>query len=345
MRVILFKLIGVLVLVGSFTLGWFYMDYQGFKAEPLGEVPEGHEITIEPGMGLNTVSKRLEGEGVIRSARYFRWMARLEGRGSGIKAGTYRITAGTTPPVLLRQMMEGRVAQFSLTLVEGWNIHQVIEAVQHSADLKQTLRGLTDAQVMARLGRPGEHPEGRFFPETYNFPRGLTDLAFLQRARRLMEERLAYEWEHREPNLPYQSAYQALIMASIVEKETGLASERRQIAGVFIRRLKKGMRLQTDPTVIYGLGIGFDGNLRRRDLLAENPYNTYRNKGLPPTPIAMPGGDAIHAALHPAPGNTLYFVAKGDGSHHFSATLEEHNRAVVKYQLRGKARPFSSSPK
>jgi UPF0755 protein len=265
-------------------------------------------------------------------------------RGARIQAGTYRIMTGTTPPALLKQIVEGRVAQFGLTLVEGWNIYQVMDAIERSDSLKHTLRGMSNAQIMERLGRPAEHPEGRFFPETYKFPKGLTDLAFLQRAYRLMEERLAYEWEQREPGLPYKSPYEALIMASIVEKETGLASERRQIAGVFVRRLKKGMRLQTDPTVIYGLGVGFDGNLRRRDLLADNPYNTYRKAGLPPTPIAMPGADAIHAALHPAPGNALYFVARGDGSHHFSATLEEHNGAVIKYQLKGKPRPFSSSP-
>jgi len=344
MRVILFKMFGILLLMGSLAGGWVYMDYSSFREEPLQVAPQGYEFTIEPGTGLATVAQRLEADGLIRSGRYFRWMGRWSGRAARIQAGTYRISEGMTPAALLDQMVDGRVAQFGLTLVEGWNIYQVMEAIQRSADLKHTLRGMSNAQIMARLGHPGEHPEGRFFPDTYNFPKGLTDADFLQRAYEVMEERLAYEWERRDPGLPYKNAYQALIMASIVEKETGVAGERPQIAGVFVRRLKKGMKLQTDPTVIYGLGVGFDGNLRRRDLLADNPYNTYRNTGLPPSPIAMPGAEAIRAALHPAPGSSLYFVAKGDGSHYFSATLEEHNRAVIQYQLKGQSRPFSSRP-
>ncbi|HLP30400.1 MAG TPA: endolytic transglycosylase MltG, partial [Geothrix sp.] len=260
-----------------------------------------------------------------------------------VQAGTYRIARGTTPTMLLMQIIEGRVAQYSITLVEGWNIYQVMDRLAQSNDLKHLLRGQNLAQVMTRIGHPGEHPEGRFFPETYDFPKGLSDIAFLQRAYKMMDERLAVEWEHRDPGLPYRNAYEALIMASIVEKETGQAIERPQIAGVFVRRLQKRMLLQTDPTVIYGLGPTFDGNLRRRDLLADNPYNTYRKQGLPPTPIAMPSAEAIHAALHPAPGKDLYFVARGDGSHYFSATLAEHNAAVIRFQLHGQARPFSSS--
>jgi UPF0755 protein len=223
-----------------------------------------------------------------------------------------------------------------LTLVEGWNFREVLEAVREHPVIVDTLPAeATASDVMALLGHPDEHPEGRFFPDTYLFPRDTTDVQFLMRAFERMETILEDEWEQRAAELPLKDPYEALILASIIEKETGRADERTEIAGVFIRRLRKGMLLQTDPTVIYGLGDSFDGNLRRRDLEADNPYNTYRRAGLTPTPIAMPGRDAIHAALHPADGDALYFVAKGDGSHQFSATLGEHNRAVRRYQLKG----------
>jgi UPF0755 protein len=344
MRVVLLRLLGAVILLGGLAVGWLYMDYSRFGDAPLQVAAEGLEFTIEPGTTLASLARRLEAEKVIPSARNFRWMARVSGSANSIKAGTYRLRQEMTVSELLHEIVEGRVAHFGLTLVEGWNFRQMMDVVNRNPNLRHTLVKLTDEQLMAKLGFTGEHPEGRFFPDTYNFPRGLTDVVFLQRAHRAMSERLAYEWEHRDEGLPYQFPEQALTMASIVEKETGVAWERSQIAGVFVRRLRKGMRLQTDPTVIYGLGINFDGNLRRRDLLADNPYNTYRIYGLPPTPIAMPGAEAIHAALHPAAGDALYFVAKGDGSHYFSATLAEHNAAVVRYQLRGRARPFSSSP-
>jgi len=200
--------------------------------------------------------------------------------------------------------------------------------------LVQTLSGLSDAEVMVRLGRPGEHPEGRFLPDTYHFPTGFTDEAFLRRALTAMDQQLAAIWNQRAPDVPLQNADQALILASIIEKETGVTAERAEIAGVFARRLRLGMRLQTDPTVIYGLGETFDGNLRRRDLETDTPYNTYTRPGLPPTPIALPGIAALEAAVNPAPGDTLYFVADGQGGHVFSRTLDEHNRAVRRYQLK-----------
>ncbi len=240
------------------------------------------------------------------------------------------------------QILSGKVIQYSITIVEGWNIYQLLDVLKADPHIKQTLQGLSHKQIMQRIGYPEMHPEGRFYPDTYHFPKGLTDVEFLQRAYGAMQQKLAAEWEKRAVGLPYKTPYEALIMASIVEKETGLPSERQAIAGVFVRRLEKRMRLQTDPTVIYGLLPNFDGNIRRRDLRRDTPYNTYRRRGLPPTPIAMPGGDAIHAALHPADGDKLYFVSRGDGSHHFSATLEEHNRAVIKYQLKGRKRSFSS---
>ncbi len=235
---------------------------------------------------------------------------------------------------LLQQMVDGEVIQHTLTLVEGWSFKQVMVALRAHHAIRATLQGLTAAEIMSRLGYAGQHPEGRFFPDTYHFPKATSDIEFLRRAYSAMAERLEQEWVAREPDLPLKSAYEALILASIIEKESAVSAERAEIAGVFIRRLNKGMRLQTDPTVIYGMGEAYDGNIRRRDLRHDTPYNTYTRKGLPPTPIAMPGGEAIHAALHPASAESLYFVARGDGTHYFSATLEEHNRAVRKYQLK-----------
>jgi len=218
--------------------------------------------------------------------------------------------------------------------VEGWNFKQMRVAIAGQQALEQTLVELSDQEIMQRLGYADEHPEGRFLPDTYHFPKGTTDLAFLKRAYQAMQGLLDAEWEQRDPGLPLNSPYEALILASIVEKETGLASERPEIAGVFVRRLKKGMKLQTDPTIIYGMGESYKGNIRRRDLKQDTPYNTYLHKGLTPTPISMPGADALHAVLHPKEGKSLYFVAKGEGSHQFSKTLVEHNRAVRKYQLK-----------
>lgn len=332
MREQLFKLAGALLLTVSLLGGWVWFGYQSFLATPL--LQAGATFTVEPKSSLTAVAQRLQAEGFIDSARYFVWMARLRGAAHQIQAGEYRIETEATPPQLLAQMVEGRVLQYTLTLPEGWNFRQVMDAVRAHPHIAQTLTGLADGEVMVRLGHAGQHPEGRFFPDTYHFPRGLSDVDFLRRAHRRMAEVLAHEWEQRADGLPLNTPDEALILASIVEKETGLASERQAIAGVFLRRLEQGMRLQTDPTVIYGLGLDFDGNLRRRDLVLDTPYNTYVHTGLPPTPIAMPGRDSIHAALHPASGKALYFVARGDGSHHFAETLAEHEQAVSYYQLK-----------
>lgn len=334
MRNMLYKVAAALMLLAGVVSAWGWHRYSSFVDEPLHVSAEGAELSVAPGATFTSVAKQLQKTGMIRDARLFRLMVRLKGHGRALKAGEYFIAPATTPQQLLQQMVEGRVRQYALTLVEGWSFRQMMQTVNTDPHLVHTLQELSDKEIMTRIGQHGVHPEGRFFPDTYHFPRGLSDVEFLRRAFEAMNARLALEWSQRAPDLPLKSDYEALILASIVEKETGLASERPMIAGVFIRRLELGMRLQTDPTVIYGLGESFDGNLRRRDLEAEGPYNTYRIKGLPPTPIAMPGAEALHAALHPAPGKELYFVARGDGSHYFSATYEEHDRAVKQFQLK-----------
>lgn len=338
------KLFGVLVLAGGLTAAWLLLGYQTFVDAPLDFGEGGLRYELKPGTTLTGLAHDLQNRGVIDEPRYLVWLARLEGLDNRIKAGEYRFDSGITPRRLLQQLVNGETLQYAITIVEGWNFRQLLDAVHSNEYLLHTLSDYSDAEIMEKLGHPGEHPEGRFLPDTYHFPRMTTDVAFLRRAYAAMEQLLKEEWPARSPDLNVDTPYQALILASIVEKETSLPSERKQIAGVFNRRLQKRMRLQTDPTVIYGLGRSFDGDLRRRDLRRDTPYNTYLHKGLPPTPIALPGRDAVLAALHPAEGNELYFVARGDGSHQFSATLAEHNRAVVEYQLGGRAKAFSSLP-
>ena len=291
------------------------------------------DFTIEPGMSLQSISTRLREIGLIKQPYYLVIEARRTRKDGKLKAGEYVISPGTTPRQLLDQFVIGKVKQYGLTIIEGWTFAQLMETIGNNTILTHTLNAADNSSVMSALGYPELSPEGQFFPDTYYFPRGTTDLDFLQRANHAQQEILAQEWEQRAENLPYKTPYEALIMASLIEKETGLTEERAEIAGVFVRRLQKGMKLQTDPTVIYAMGKNFDGNLRRQDLTIDSPYNTYVYTGLPPTPIALPGRDAIHAALHPADNNTLYFVARGDGSHHFSETLNEHNKAVARYQL------------
>ncbi len=330
----IYRILGILILGGSITLAWVMMSFNSFSTSPM-QLPESGVIyELLPGRSLSALALDLEQQGYLQSAFYFQLMARLDGQASNIKAGEYRLEAGLTPKRLLALLVSGQVVSHSLTLVEGWNFKQVLAAIAAHEALKKTLTDLSDAEIMARLDFPDIHPEGRFLPDTYHFPKGTSDVDFLKRAYRAMEQLLAHEWAGREPDLPLKTPDEALILASIVEKETGRADERPEIAGVFVRRLEKGMRLQTDPTVIYGMGDSFDGNIRRSDLRQDTPYNTYLRKGLTPTPISMPGADALHAVLHPAKGSSLYFVAKGDGSHHFSNTLAEHNQAVKKYQLR-----------
>jgi len=328
------KVIGFLVLSGSLFFAWAWMQYDDFRSTPLA-IPQGGVIFGVPkGATLATVARDLEAAGLIREGRYLQWYGRYTGQANRIRAGEYQLSGELVPDTLLALLVSGKSVSYSLTLLEGWNIRQVRTAVAANDVLVQTLEGVDDAELMARLGLPGEHPEGRFFPDTYLFTRGMTDLEFLRRAQLKMDEELAATWARRAESVPLASPYEALILASIIERETGQADERPQIGGVFARRLQKGMKLQTDPTVIYGMGERFKGNIRRKDLLEDTPYNTYVHTGLPPTPICMPGRDALLAAVDPAPGKTLYFVARGDGTHVFSATLAEHNAAVRKYQLK-----------
>lgn len=330
----LHRLIGFLVLAASIAMAWLWMAYRDFVETPLAIPDSGVVYELKPGATVGSVGRDLAAMGFLSKPRWLSWYARWKNQAHLIKAGEYRLAAGLTPPLLLEVLISGRSIEHSLTLIEGWNFRQVRAAIASHAILTQTLQDLTDDQLMDRLGHAGEHPEGRFFPDTYSFPRGTTDLEFLTRAYERMAVELAAAWREKVENLPIKTAYQALILASIVEKETGVPSERPAIAGVFTRRLQRGMKLQTDPTVIYGMGERYDGNIRRADLRAATPYNTYLIDGLPPTPICMPGKAALHAAVQPADGKALYFVARGDGSHEFSPTLVVHNKAVRKYQLK-----------
>ena len=328
------RILGILIITVSFAIAWLMMDFSQFADGPMDLPPEGVNYTLDPGTSTARLARDLTERGYLDKPLYFRLLARWEGLAHKIKAGEFQIPAATSPRQLLNLLVSGKVTTYSLTLVEGWNFKQVREAIAGQQALEQTLAELSDQEIMQRLGYTDEHPEGRFLPDTYHFPKGTTDLAFLSRAYQAMQSLLDTEWEQKDPGLPLNSPYEALILASIVERETGLASERPEIAGVFVRRLKKGMKLQTDPTIIYGMGESYKGNIRRRDLKQDTPYNTYLHKGLTPTPISMPGADAVRAVLHPKEGKSLYFVAKGEGSHQFSKTLVEHNRAVKKYQLK-----------
>ena len=301
--------------------------------QPLPMKSEVVEITVEPGMSARAVVQALVKGGVDVQPDLLFWWIRLSGQARQIKAGSYEIARGPNPRTLLAKLVRGEVAQRSVTLAEGLTFAQWREILRGAPFLRQDSRELDNSALMAKLGRPGVHPEGRFFPSTYSYGKGSSDLALLRRALQEMDQRLAAAWAQRVADSPLKNPDEALILASIVEKETGRAADRGQISGVFNNRLRKGMLLQTDPTVIYGLGDKFDGNLRKRDLKTDTPWNTYTRSGLPPTPIAMPGQDALLAAVQPATTSALYFVARGDGTSEFSATLEEHNRAVRKYQL------------
>ena len=322
------RLLALIVLVGIALGGAAYW----WLHQPLDLGPEPLELAIEPGTTPRGVARDVVAAGVKTDARLLYAWFRVSGQDRAIKAGNYELPPGTTPISLLQKLARGEEALRALTLVEGWNWRQVRQALAKEDQLKRDVATLTDEALMAQLGRPGVAPEGRFFPDTYTYAKGSSDIALLRRAMHAMDRHLEAAWAQRAADTPLKSADEALTLASIVEKETGKASDRGQIAGVFVNRLRVGMLLQTDPTVIYGLGEKFDGNLRKRDLQTDTPWNTYTRPGLPPTPIAMPGKASLLAAVQPQATRALYFVAKGDGTSHFSASLEEHNRAVNRYQ-------------
>jgi len=293
------------------------------------------EFEIPPKSGFRAASARIEAAGIAVGPLQFELLARALGRAHEVKAGIYELTFAPTPRELLEKLIRGEVVQAEVRFIEGWNFRQLRAALDASPAVRHDTRGLTDTQLLAKLGATEGHPEGLFFPDTYVFAKGASDLEILRRAYEVMRRHLEREWAERDPVSPYKSSYEALIMASIVEKETGRAAERDLIGGVLANRLRMGMLLQADPTVIYGLGEQFDGNLKKIHLLTDGPYNSYTRAGLPPTPIAAPGLGALRAALKPAKTDALYYVSRGDGTSEFSRSLEEHNRAVRKYQLHG----------
>ena len=303
-------------------------------ARPLRIGDTSFVYTVRSGATIGRIARDLEAAGLLESALRLELQARWSGAASRIKAGEYAFEHGLTPTGLLDLLVAGTVVQHPFTIVEGWTFRDLRHRIAESGTLVHTLDGLSREEVMSRLGLEGLHPEGRFFPDTYHFPRGATDAQLLRRAFDAMAVSLESAWARRTADLPLSSPDDVLVLASIVEKETGAAEERARIAGVFVSRLRRGMRLETDPTVIYGLGDAFDGNLRKADLKRDTPYNTYVRKGLPPTPIAIPSAAAIEAVVAPLEDGSLYFVAKGDGRHVFSTNYEDHRRAVRRYQLR-----------
>lgn len=317
------------ILLGLAADAWLQLN------APL-QIAHADSVELESGQRLSSLSRQMDDRGLFASARqrlYLVVYARVHGEAALLKAGEYAIEPGMTPLELLARLISGKTMLHELRIVEGWRFSQAWKLIQADPNIAHTLANADPAAIMQAIGKPGINPEGRFFPDTYRFPKRTSDVAFLRNAASAMDKVLNSEWEGRAPDLSYKSPEQALIMATLVEKETGAPSERPIIAGVFLRRLQIGMRLQTDPAVIYGLGDAYDGNIHTEDLRTDTPYNTYTRDGLPPTPICLPGREAIHAALHPDSGKALYFVAKGDGSHQFSDNLEDHNAAVLKYQI------------
>ncbi len=321
-----------LVAIGSY-LAWAWNHELVLGSEPR---------VVKTGISMRAFARELHRDGVLPDRYSLVLLAHLKGQGRALKAGEYQFGPGMTQRTLLDHVVSGKAIEYPLALIEGWTFQRVLQAIHQAPKIENALGESSPKEIMETLGYPGLHPEGQFYPDTYYYSAGTSDVSLLRRAFTRMQTRVHAEWVDRESDLPLNDLYDALKLASIVEKETGLTSERQLIAGVFINRLRRGMRLQSDPTVIYGLGDSFDGNLRRKDLLRDSPYSTYTRSGLPPTPIAMPGGDSLYAVLHPAATKALYFVARGDGSHQFSDTLSAHNKAVIKYQLAGRKKDFSS---
>jgi len=333
------KLFLAIAAVAGIAVLILVVQFNQFLKTPVAVQEAGTLYEIPPGAAFRQVSDDLASEGIINNPTFFRLYGRMAGKAASIQAGEYQIRPDTTPRELLDIFVSGEVRLYSFTIVEGWTFRELLAALANDPVVQSSIEFEDWPAVLVALDEEASHPEGLFLPETYRFPKGTRDVDVLRQAFELMQETLAEEWQDRDQNLPLSTPYEALILASIIEKETALASERPRISGVFIRRLQQRMRLQTDPTVIYGIGVDFNGNLTRRDLRTDSPYNTYTRGGLPPTPIALPGRAAIHAALHPAAGTEVYFVATGlgDGSHKFSDTKDEHDAAVQEFLARQRA--------
>jgi UPF0755 protein len=325
MKKILVSIILLSILAGAGMVFW--------ARQPI--IDAGHppiEFSIKPGSGVRSSAEQIANAGVPVHPLLFGALARATGKSTKLKAGNYELKPGATPLALIDQLVRGEFAQESLSIIEGWTFSQMRKAIAEHPALKHDTAQLSDKELLTKIAPGYTVAEGLFFPDTYRFAKGSSDLQIYKQAHALLLKRLNDEWARRDPSVPYKSPYEALIMASIVEKETGQESERNMIAGVFVNRLKRGMLLQTDPAVIYGMGEKFQGNIRKRDLTTDTPYNTYTRTGLPPTPIALPGVAALAAALKPARTDALYFVSRGNGTSHFSDNLDDHNRAVNKYQ-------------
>jgi UPF0755 protein len=328
------KTIVTVVIVSVVAVGGF----SWWSKQPLTTAEPAIEFTITPGSGVGTAAQQMAQAGVPVNPTLFQILARVTGQSGRIKAGSYELKPNTSPRRLLTQLVRGEFAQEAVTIIEGWTFRQMRDAIAATKTLRHETAKLSDAELMAKVSTEYKEPEGLFFPDTYLFAKGASDLQIYKQAHQMLLTRLNAAWEKRAENLPYKTPYEALIMASIVEKETGQKSERAMIAGVFVNRLRTGMMLQTDPSVIYGMGTRYEGKIAKKDLLTDTPYNTYTRYGLPPTPIALPGVQSLSAALSPAKTDALYFVSRNDGTSHFSNDLNEHNRAVNQYQ-RGAAKP------
>lgn len=327
-----FFLLGFVVAAGVALWGW--NDYQTFLKEERSISVNAQSFTVDSGWSAKRVASEFTKLGVIDKPHWLELYARQSGLAPKIKSGEFNLPATATVPELMDVLVAGKTVQYKQSIIEGHNWRQLRAQLAASTDLVQTFGDISDDVLMETLGLGGQHPEGVFFADTYSFPKNFTDVEYLQRANSTLQKVLNEEWEKREEGLPFESPYEALILASIVEKETAVPAERPEIAGVFVSRMRKGMRLQTDPTVIYGMGEAYDGNIRRKDLTTDTPYNTYTRGGLPPTPISMVGRDAIKAVMNPQSTKALYFVARGDGTHQFSENIDQHNAAVRKYQLK-----------
>lgn len=328
MMTIIKRAFSAIIVLGILAVSWgIYFAYTPVRL-PLSP----HEFSIKYGSSLRSIAHQFSAEGLLSEPWSFIILAKIMKKEGDIKAGNYLLDHEVTPLQLIQKITKGDVTQSEIVFIEGWTFSQMRKALDSHPAIKHDTAGLSDKELLEQLGATEENAEGLFFPDTYYFSNGMSDISMFKRAYQIMAQKLDKAWRDRSPNLPYATPYEALIMASIVEKETGRAGERPMIAGVFINRLRIGMRLQTDPTVIYGLGEAYDGNLRKRDLTTDNAYNTYTRGGLPPSPIALPGWDSIHAALHPGSTSALYFVGKGNGTHQFSRNLAEHNQAVARYQ-------------